>query len=135
MRSSSFELYGGGRCSLFWDKKLMEKWYLRITEKFLFRAFWWWEMRSFVRQKVNGKMIFPDYWKVFVLRYWKVLVLNFSLMENTSPPPPWLLIFRKFSTQDIFIPHPLFIKFWKNTVFRAVSENWVFCMLSIQFLV
>ena len=75
LRSSSFELYGGGKYSLFWDKKLMERWYLRITEKFLFRAFCWWEIRSFLRQKVNGKMIFPD--------YWKVLVLNFSLIGNT----------------------------------------------------
>ena len=37
-----------GNTAFFWDKKLMERWYLLITEKFLFR---WWEMRSFFQRK------------------------------------------------------------------------------------
>ena len=104
---------GVGNTVFLWDKNLMEIWYLRITEKFLFWNFREWEIRScfeakgswkngiywflksscfelfgdgkdglFLRQKVNGKMIFPDYWKVLVLGYRKVLVLNFSLMGN-----------------------------------------------------
>ena len=60
----------------FWAKKLMEIWYLLITEKFLFWSFREWEIRPFLRQKVAGKMIFTD--------YWKVLVLTFSMMGNTS---------------------------------------------------
>ena len=90
----------------FGAKKLMERWYLLITEKFLFWTFWRMEIRSlferkswwkndiywilksscfeifrdgkyslFLSQKVNGKMIFTD--------YWKILVLNFSVMGNT----------------------------------------------------
>ena len=43
--------------------------------KFLFWPFREWEVRFFLSQKVDGKMIFTD--------YWKVLVLNFSLMGNT----------------------------------------------------
>ena len=60
----------------FWAKKLMEIWYLLITEKFLFWSFREWEIRPSLRQKVAGKMIFTD--------YWKVLVLTFSRMGNTS---------------------------------------------------
>ena len=30
-----------------WAKKLMERWYLLITEKILFWTFRWWEIRSF----------------------------------------------------------------------------------------
>ena len=56
-------------------KKLMERWYLLIIEKFLFWSFWEWEVRSFFSQRVDGYMIFTD--------YWKFLVLNFSVMENT----------------------------------------------------
>ena len=67
----------------FWGKKLMERWYLPINEKFLFWAFPWWKMRSYLRQKVSGKMIFADYWKVHVLGYRKVFVLSFSVMGNT----------------------------------------------------
>ena len=47
-----------GNTIFFWAKKLMEKWYLLITEKFLFRTFWRWEKRSFFSQKVDGKMMF-----------------------------------------------------------------------------
>ena len=36
-----------GNTAFFWAKKLMEKWYLLITEKFLFWMFRWWEIRSF----------------------------------------------------------------------------------------
>ena len=47
---------------------------LLITKKFLFWNFWGWKMWYFLSQKVDGKMIFTD--------YWKVLVLNFSVMRN-----------------------------------------------------
>ena len=113
MKSSSFELFGNRKYSLFWEKKLMKRWYLLITdmslfwtfrdgknrlswgktlikrwyllvtEKFLSWAFPWWKMQFFLRQKVNRKMIFTDYWKIFILGYRKVLALTFPVMENT----------------------------------------------------
>ena len=113
LKSSCFELFGNGKYSLFWEKTLMKRWYLLIakmflfwtfwdgkyclfwgkkfikrwyllvTEKFLFWAFPWWKMQSSLKQKVNGKMIFSDYWKVLIFGYQKVLILSFSVMENT----------------------------------------------------
>ena len=83
LKCSCFELFGDGKYDLFWGKKLMERWYLLVTEKSLFWAFPWWKMQSFLRQKFNGKMIFTDYWKVLVLGYRKILVLSFSVMWNT----------------------------------------------------
>ena len=74
LKTHCFELFGGAKYSLFWAKKSMEIWYLLITEKFLFWTFRGWKIRSFLRQKVDGKMIFTGYWKVFVL--------SFSMMEN-----------------------------------------------------
>ena len=59
----------------FGAKKLMERWYLLNTEKFLFRTFQRWDIRFFLTQKVDGKMTFTD--------YWKVLVLSFSVVGNT----------------------------------------------------
>ena len=79
---------------------------LLITKTFLRWKFWEWKMWYFLSQKVDGKMIFPDYWKVLVLNfsvmgnmvffgvknlmekmifsdYGKVLVLNFSVVGNT----------------------------------------------------
>ena len=61
-----------GKNVVFWVKKLMEIWYLLITENFLFWSFREWEIRPFLSQKVDGKMLFTD--------YWKVLVLNFSVI-------------------------------------------------------
>ena len=77
---------------------------LLIAKEPLFWNFWRWKMRSFLRQKVNGKMIITDYWKVLVLKFlgmggtvffrqkndgkrifngcWKVLLLTFSVMGN-----------------------------------------------------
>ena len=48
---------------------------LLIAKKFFFWNFWGWKMWCFVTQKVDGKVIFAD--------YWKVLVLKFSVMGNT----------------------------------------------------
>ena len=78
-----FWTFWDGKYGLFWGKKLMVRWYLLVTEKLLFWAFPWWKMRSFLRQKVNGKMIFIDYWNVLVLGNQKVFVLIFSVMGNT----------------------------------------------------
>ena len=39
------------------------------------------------------------------------LLLLYSQVSNRRYPR--LINFQKISTQDIFIPHPLFIKFWK----------------------
>ena len=63
LKSSCFDLFGNGKYAPFWAKKLMERWYLLVTEKFLFWAFRRWEIRSFLNQKVNGKMIFTwSFW-------------------------------------------------------------------------
>ena len=73
---------GMGNTASFWGKKLMERWYLLVTENLLFWAFPLWEIRFFLRQKGNGKVIFTDYWKVLVLGYWKVLALSLLVMGN-----------------------------------------------------
>ena len=50
-----------------WAKKLIERWYLLITEKVLFWNFRWWKIRSFLGQEVGGKMIFTGYGEVLIL--------------------------------------------------------------------
>ena len=103
-KSPCFEFFRDGKYDLFWAKKLMEIWYLLITEKFLFWNFREREIRSFLRQKVSGKMLFTDYWNVLFWTfrmesavffrqkvdgrmiftgYWKLLILSFSVMVNT----------------------------------------------------
>ena len=63
MKWFCFELFGDGKYGLFWVKKLIEKWYLLVTEMFLFWTFWWWEIRSFFSKKIDGKMIFTwSFW-------------------------------------------------------------------------
>ena len=47
-----------GNTVFFWVKKLMERWYLLVTEKFLFWTFRWWEMRSFLQPK--------SWWKDYI---------------------------------------------------------------------
>ena len=69
-----FWIFWRSKIWYFWAKKLMEIWYLLITEKFLFWSFREWEIRSFLSQEVDAKMIFTG--------YWEVLILNFSVMKN-----------------------------------------------------
>ena len=46
-----------------WDKKMMERWYLLVTEKFLFWTFPWWEISSFFSQKADVKVKFTwSFW-------------------------------------------------------------------------
>ena len=41
----------------------MERWYLLITENFLFWAFRWWKIRSFFREEEHEKIIFTwSFW-------------------------------------------------------------------------
>ena len=95
-----------GNTVFFSAKKLMERWYLLITEKFLFWSFRWWGIWSFLIQEVDGKD--DIYWlrksscfelfgggkygpflsqefdgKMIFTGYQEVLVLNFSMMGNT----------------------------------------------------
>ena len=55
LKSSCSETFRNEKCGIFWAKKLMERWYLLITEKFLFFTFRWWEIWSFLGQEVDGK--------------------------------------------------------------------------------
>ena len=64
-----------GNTVFFWAKRLMERWYLLITEKILFWTFQWCEIRSFLSQEVDRKIIFTGYWEVHIL--------NFSVMGRT----------------------------------------------------
>ena len=57
---------GMGSTVFSWAKKLMERWYLLITEKILFWTIRWWEIRSFLSQEVDGKMIFTlSFWAFY----------------------------------------------------------------------
>ena len=47
----------------FWAKRLMERWYLLITEKFLFWSFRRWKIRSFFQPK--------RWWKGYIYRLLK----------------------------------------------------------------
>ena len=102
---------GMGNTVSFWAKKLMERWYLLITEKVLFWTFRWWEIRSFLSQEFDGKMIFNG--------YWEVLVLNFSVIGNT-------FFFSAKKLMEIY--YMVFLSFpW----YSKTSEIWFFAQWSM----
>ena len=67
---------------IFWAKKLMKRWCLLITEKFLFWTFRRWEIRSFLYQKfverwysldlVELSLILQDLRKMVLLAVYKI---------------------------------------------------------------
>ena len=74
LKSHCFEFFGGRKYSLFWAKKLMEKWHLLITEKFLFWTFPEWEIWSFFETKVREKMVLliTKMLLFWIFRGWKI---------------------------------------------------------------
>ena len=117
-----------------WAKKLMERWYLLITEKFLFWTFRWWEIRSFFESRSWWKD--DIYWllrsscfelfgdgkyglflsqdvdgKMIFTGYWKVLVSNFSVMGNTVffQPKSWW----KDDIYLVFLSFPWYSRTWE----------------------
>ena len=75
---------GMGNTVFFSAKKLMERWYLLVTEKFLFWTFWWWEIRSFLQPKSWWKddiylvfLSFPWYswaWEIWLFAKWLLYI-------------------------------------------------------------
>ena len=80
LKSSCFELFDHGKYGVFWVKKLMGRWYLLVTEKFLFWTFRWWEIGSFFQPKSWWKdyiylvfLSFPWYsrtWEIWSFVQW-----------------------------------------------------------------
>ena len=73
---------GMGNTVSFWAKKLMERWYLLITEKFLFWTFWWWEIRSFFQSRSWWK---DDIYLVFLSFPWYSRKYGFWRSESCRP--------------------------------------------------
>ena len=92
LKSSCFELFRDGIYGSFWPKKLMERWHLLITGKFLFWAFRWWEIRCFFQRKSWWKddiylvfLSFPWYsrtWEIWLFVQWGLHVLIFRILET-----------------------------------------------------
>ena len=98
------------------------------TGRFLFWTFQRWEIRSFLRLKVDGKMIFTDYWKVLVSDPENFLFWTFWRQEM------WSFLSKKLDRKVMFtwsfwvfqdIPRPL------KYGFRAVIYHVI--LLSVKF--
>ena len=75
LKKNCFEFFGNKKYVLFWAKKWWKFDTYWLLKGFCFELFGNGKYVLFWGQKVGGKMIFTD--------YWKVLVLNFSGMRNT----------------------------------------------------
>ena len=100
---------------------------LLVTKKFLFWNFRRWKKGLFSKQKVDGSMIFVD--------YWKVLLLNFSEMRNT------VFFWAKKLMERLYLlitENFLYLNFseMRNTVFfwaRKLMERW-YLLITEKFL-
>ena len=94
----------------FWAKEMKERWYLLITENFMFWTFPRWEIRSFFEPK--------SWWKMVFTNCWKVLVLDFSVIGNTVFF--WAIkLMKRLSLLGLFELSMIFQHFG-NMAFRAV---------------
>ena len=87
-----------GNTIFLWVKKLMERWYLLFTEKFLFWTFRWWKIRSFSQPKSWWKddiylvfLSFPWYsrtWEIWLFVQWIITYIYSKLRALGMICPP-----------------------------------------------
>ena len=104
-----------GNTVFFWAKELIERWYLLITEKYMFWTFPKWNIRSLCNPKSWRKMIFTS--------YWESIPLNFSVMRNT-------VIFRsknwwKDDSYLVFFSFPSYFRIWKYDFSCSVISSYL----------
>ena len=97
----------------FWAKKLMERWYLLITEKFLFWTFRWWEIRSFFESR--------NWWKDDI--YWLLRSSCFELFGNGK----YGLFFSQSWWKDdiylVFLRFPWYSRTWEIWFFAQRNKQ------------
>ena len=81
---------GMGNRVFSWAKKLMERWYLLITEKFLLWTFPWWKLRSFFESR--------SWWKNDI--YW---LLRSSCFELFGGGKYGLFLVKMLIKNDIYM--------------------------------
>ena len=91
LKRSCFELFGDEKNGLFWFKKLKERWFWLVTEKFLFWTFRWWEIRSFFQSKCWWKddiyiafLSFPWYSRTWEIWFFAQCQKNQWIHLNTN---------------------------------------------------
>ena len=135
-----------GNTVFFWVKRLMERWYLLITGKFLFWTFWWCEIRSFFESrswwkddiylllkssclKLSGDGKYGSFLsqevdgKMTFTGYWEVLILNFSVMGNAVFFSAKKLMERRYYL--VFWSFPWYSTTWEIWLFVQWQRNWI----------
>ena len=110
-KSSCFEIFGDKERDIFEPKSWWKYDIYWLLKSSCFNLFGNGKYGLFLSQKVDGNMIFTD--------YWKVLVLNFSVMGNTVFFSAKKLMERWY-LHGLFEPSMIFQDLG-NTVFRAAS--------------
>ena len=99
LKSSCFNFSVVGNTVFFWVKKMMERWYLLVNEKFLFWTFRWWEIRSFYQPKSWWKddtylefLSFPWYFGTWEIRFFVQWPLH-KVLEKHKRKTPYIIVF------------------------------------------
>ena len=125
LESSCFELSGDGKYGLFWAKKLTERWYLLITvlESSCFELSGDGKYSYFLSLKVDGKMIFTDYWKVLVLSLEKFLFWTFRrwAIRSSFEAKSWW----KGDVYLVFLSFPRYSRTWEIWFFVQCRKKGV----------
>ena len=115
LRCSCFGLFTNRRGCLFWARKLMERWYILVTEK-LFWTFWRWKMWSFFRARKLME-------RLYVLITEKFLFGSFSRWE-----------IRSFLSQNVNEKMIFTCCFWASHVILGLKKYGFSCRAEASFL-
>ena len=111
-----------------WAKKLMDAWYLLITEKVLFWTFRWWELRSFFQTKCWWE---DDIYMVFLSILWYSRAWEIWFFMHCIAQLKWNRRTYFEYSKEITYQGPKFkigdivrISKYKNTFAKGYALNW-----------
>ena len=100
----------------------MERWYLLVTENFLFWTFWWWEIRSFFQPKRWWE---DDIYVVFLSFLWYSRTWEIGFFAQWNPwPIDWCTC--SMYTANLILLGDIF---WAAVGLYDICSFWCFCII------
>ena len=114
-----------GNTVFFWVKKLMERWCLLVTEKFLFRTFRWLEMRGFFSAKMLMERLYLHGLFELSVIFQDLGNMVFRAVEKASYDIIKIYRFTKLIFGWSQSPYILEDSFKKHLKLKYTSENYI----------
>ena len=149
LKSSCFELFRNGKYGVLWDKKLVKRSYLLITEMFLFWTFRGWKIRPLFEAKTRWYLLVTEnflfwafplweirfFWGKNVMETWYLLITEKFLFWATEKFLLWTFWWweiRSFFSQKVDVKVIFTCSFWAFHDIPGPGKYCFLCSVSVN---